>query len=430
MLGWPTGVVVSDPVVRPETSVYGTHYDFMGVGGWISVQTLADMYRIPNDATRINPDLISSGQRKLGMVIKVTNLNTYYEFDITGYNDLNDAAKLISFADNNNFKVKNFGGGNAGNPNYQDVIGLNDELNKKVDKISVTDVLINDSLKVASAKALFDNVKYTNSSTYATVGGLPSGSVLNNKTLKEVFDLIFAAPFMGGSSIIGVTVNNQDPGFSGVTREIGNGDLAATVSWTVTKKSNAITSIAVDGTTVILTNGMTIPGLPDATQSGTVNRNIGANGTGIQSYSIAVRDSANTDLGSTSNAINWFHRRYYGTSATTPVALKAGLADRSIQIYGLSGFTSQLSSSRALNNNYNCTGGRFIYYLYPKNGGVNIFPSKGYDQVTAGVKNGVNDFSAYTCENVSIQDRFGFARDYYIFYTGFQTGSSVNINVP
>jgi len=422
---WPTGVVVSDPIVRPEEAIYGTHYDYMGVGGWISVPTLADMYLIPNHPQIINADGISSGQRKLGMVVKITDLNSYYEFDIVSYNSLTVAQKLVAFADNNNFKTKIFG--NGGQINYQDVTGLDTELAKKVDKTSIVNVASQDATKVVSAKGLDDALKYTIASTGITVGGLNSGSTINGKSIKEVFDMIFAAPFQAGSSSMSLTINNQDPGYSSTTREYGNADIAATITWYVNKRTNTISTINVDGTSITLNSAMTASGF--GSQTGTLFRNVGLDGSGIQSFSMAVQDSAGTALGSSSNTIDWYHRRYWGTSATVPTDFKTGLSNGTILINSYPGFASQFGHTRALNNNYNCTGGKYIYYLFPKDGGTGISANKGFAQVTGGVLNGVNAFSSFACESVTLTDRFSVRREYFVFYTGFQTGSNVNINV-
>lgn len=423
---WPTGVVVSDPIVRPQTSIYGTHFDFMGVGGWMSVPSLDTMYSIPNNASTINADGISSGQRKLGMIIKVTDLNVYYEFDIPGYNSLATTDKLISFADNNNFRVKSIGA--SGQVEISNVNGLTAALNTKVDKTSITDSAQNDSTLVASAKALFTSIMYSNSGTSIAVGGIAAGTIINNQTVKQVLDLMFAPAFAAGVSSASLAMNNLDPSFNSNNREYGNADLATTLSWSVTKRSNAIATAVIDGTSITLNPAMTVAGLPEANQTGTVLRSIGLNATGVQSFGFAVRDSVNNNIGSTSNSISWYHRRYYGTSATAPADLKTGLSSNTISIYGLSGFSSAPASVRSLNTNYNCAGGKYIYYLYPKNGGTGVLV--GFDQVSGGVYNGVNSFSAYTCESVLLMDRFNIQREYYIFYTGYQTGSNINISIP
>ena len=422
---WPNGVVVSDPIVRPVEAVYGTHYDYMGIGGWISVPNIADMYIIPNNPDIINPDGISSGQRKLGMIIKVTDLNTYYEFDIAGYNSLTVVQQLLAFADNNNFKIKNFGSGGA--VNYADVIGLDLALAKKIDKISIVNVASTDVTTVISAKGLLDATVYTNTNTAITVGGLVAGSNLTNKTIIQVLDLIFAPAFQPGSSSISTSVNNPDPGYTSTMREFGNTDLGVTVSWNANKGTNAINTIIVDATNFTINANMLVAGLPSATQTGQVTRLIGASSASPQSFAMVVKDSANNQLGSSSNTVHWYHRFYYGTLVTPPSVLKANLTSGSMLPYGLAGLTSGPCINRSLNVNYDCTGGKYIYYLFPKSGGVNI--TLGFAAITGGVLNGVNTFSAFTCDSVTITDRFSVARDYYIFYTGYQTGPAVNINV-
>jgi len=58
-------------------SFYGTHYSHLGIGGFVELPTLQDMYDIP--WTSLNSNGFSTGRRKLGMIVYVIENNKYYQ---------------------------------------------------------------------------------------------------------------------------------------------------------------------------------------------------------------------------------------------------------------------------------------------------------------------------------------------------------------
>jgi len=110
--------LLSSPYSVPRTSVQGTNYSILGIGGWVEVANISDLSlsfsgvglqqstgnTIPinfyvGNGTPFNPtyislnsDNFSSGRRRLGMVAYVQETNKAYQFQIDNYESLWNAA--------------------------------------------------------------------------------------------------------------------------------------------------------------------------------------------------------------------------------------------------------------------------------------------------------------------------------------------------
>lgn len=77
----------------------------------------------------------------------------------------------------------------------------------------------------------------------------------------------------------------------------------------------------------------------------------------------------------------------------------------------------ELTTSRAKSITYDCTGGRFPIYAWPKNLGA-----------LSGVTVGGLAFSDYTVTEMSFTNAQGYTQDYYVFaFNTIQTGSAINV---
>jgi len=111
--------VLGTPSVR-NTDLFGTHFSVYGVGGYMEVYNVSDLYyTIPSntygviqysgntipinfskgsgttfslDSLTLNSDLISSGRRRLGMLVYVYETDQIYQFNINNYDSLWSAA--------------------------------------------------------------------------------------------------------------------------------------------------------------------------------------------------------------------------------------------------------------------------------------------------------------------------------------------------
>jgi hypothetical protein len=73
-----------NPLTMPlvPTTYKGTHFSHGGIGGYVEVPTLDDLYAITSDdgpSAPINPDGVTSGRRKIGMIVYVIKDKKYYQ---------------------------------------------------------------------------------------------------------------------------------------------------------------------------------------------------------------------------------------------------------------------------------------------------------------------------------------------------------------
>lgn len=151
--------------------------------------------------------------------------------------------------------------------------------------------------------------------------------------------------------------------------------------------------------------------------SQSINQGIGALPTGDRAYNI-------TGLGLTSNR-TW---TLSATDGTTPRTANTTVSFLPKRYWGpweddapdntdILTLSQELASGRAKAVTYNCTGGRFPIYAWPKSFGA-----------LAGVTVGGLAFSDYTVSEMSFTNAQGYTQDYYVFtFNGIQTGAAINV---
>jgi hypothetical protein len=112
------GTVVASPIVPGSSSVdkYGTHYSFLGVGGYQEFGTIAERNAIPLDILgRLGNDGLSSGRRRLGMLVYVGETNTLYQLNVpfASWTGLTTINKVSTLGNNSNWVPFAAGGGDA-----------------------------------------------------------------------------------------------------------------------------------------------------------------------------------------------------------------------------------------------------------------------------------------------------------------------------
>lgn len=223
----------------------------------------------------------------------------------------------------------------------------------------------------ASASAFFQNPALTP----ITVGGIPSGSTFPTpNTMQEMWDQLLY-PYVGPSA------NLSGPG----TREYG-ASLALTLNWSVTKNSDTITTIIVDGLAQVPTGNSQV-GVKAATGTHSLTPGVSENNI----FSMSVGDGTSVD--NDNYSLVWMNRRFWGyidlasidnpnlttnpgsasmvASLCTDTAIKALTgANANAQLYG-----SELSTSK--NKTY--TGidgaGKHLIFAWPSNVGGALTPS-------------------------------------------------------
>jgi hypothetical protein len=122
------GTVLASPVVvgNSLTDAYGTHYSILGIGGYQEFLTISERNGIPIDSlNRLGDDGLSSGRRRLGMLIYVSETDIVYKLSLQ-YNiwtGLTTSNKVAALADNNNWLPFTSGsGGDAIKKKYTQVL--------------------------------------------------------------------------------------------------------------------------------------------------------------------------------------------------------------------------------------------------------------------------------------------------------------------
>lgn len=118
------GTVLASPVVTGNynTDTYGTHFSFLGVGGWQELQATSDRDAIPVDSLgALDPTGLSSGRRRLGMLVYVVQTDTIYQLYVpyNVFSGLTSTAKVSALANNSNWQQFSTGGGDAIKKKYQ-----------------------------------------------------------------------------------------------------------------------------------------------------------------------------------------------------------------------------------------------------------------------------------------------------------------------
>lgn len=138
-----TGTLLASPIVNGSSGdTYGTHHSVLGVGGFQEYDTIADRNNLPvNSVNGLEFDGISSGRRRLGMIVYVREVDTTYQLKIpaTTWNSLTNTQKVSALGNNNNWEEFQLGSGTGSGERIEksytqtshgfqigDVVGWND----------------------------------------------------------------------------------------------------------------------------------------------------------------------------------------------------------------------------------------------------------------------------------------------------------------
>src|SRR5579859_5915945 len=122
-MSYPLGTVVASPVVGGSAAdTYGTHYSYLGVGGWQEFATLSQRDAIPVDALgNLDASGQGSGRRRLGMLVFIHQTDTVYQLFVPygTWTGLTNTQKVTALANNSNWVLfSSGGGGDAIKKNY------------------------------------------------------------------------------------------------------------------------------------------------------------------------------------------------------------------------------------------------------------------------------------------------------------------------
>jgi hypothetical protein len=237
----------------------------------------------------------------------------------------------------------------------------------------IDDVQILASQSASASNAIY----YSNSNpTTQTVGGISVGSTFGGThSIQEMFDLLLY-PYVAPVGTL--SIPNSNP------RQFG-GSTSVSISWTATKNKNTITSIKVDGSTVVPTGN---------TQTGT-KISIGTHSTSpgtqvVQSFTMSVGDGVTTVTSSTT--LVWQNKVYWGKvnlssisnpNLTTDPSYSNSVGDVTTDsiIKGLTG--AGVSPGSVLSNSFSKTytnidgGGMYLVFAWPSVFGTPKFTVNG-----------------------------------------------------
>jgi len=116
-MAYPLGTVVASPVVGGSSGdTYGTHYSYLGVGGWQEFASLNERNNIPTDTLgNLDASGLGSGRRRLGMLVYVAETDTIYQLFLPypSWTGLTSSQKVSALANNSNWIEFSSGGGDA-----------------------------------------------------------------------------------------------------------------------------------------------------------------------------------------------------------------------------------------------------------------------------------------------------------------------------
>jgi hypothetical protein len=178
----------------------------------------------------------------------------------------------------------------------------------------------------------------------------------------------------------------------GGIRQFGN-NAGFTLTWSVTRNTNPITSIVVDG--------VTIPVIDGNSQTGTQAAVIATPNTN-QTYTITAQDAG----GFTSNAsttVTFRNKRFFFTDSDNLVGLSDSAISTAVKTF--EGSSSEFATGRAKSTFTITPSGEFFYYVIPASFGTPIFTINGLVN---------NDFTEV---NFQFDNSDGFTSSYNLYRT-------------
>ena len=218
-----------------------------------------------------------------------------------------------------------------------------------------------DEVQTIASQSASASSYYTNSNPVpVTIGGITAGmSFSGTYSIQQMFDMLLYPYIPLTTSITG-----------GTTLEFGNPSLLIPLSWSVTKNSNTITSILVNGVPVVPTGN---------SQAGVASGNAIQNVTTI--FGITASDGTTTVSATTQ--VVWRNARYWGVYNSFG-------ALNSAQIMGLTGAGvgsgigpgpggagKELSTTRVQTRNGIDGGGNYLTFAWPTSFGTPTFVING-----------------------------------------------------
>ncbi len=176
------------------------------------------------------------------------------------------------------------------------------------------------------------------------VGGASIGTTFSG-TVQQALDKILY-PYIGPASSLS----------GGGVREFG-ATTSTTLNWSVTKNTDSIFSITVNGTPIVPTGNSQA-----GSQAANATQNVST------TFNMSAQDTPTGSITNSSTSISWLNKRYWGTNSTFT-------ALNSAQILALSG--NELSATRVQNRDGINGGGNYLVFAWPTLFGTPTFVING-----------------------------------------------------
>ena len=194
---------------------------------------------------------------------------------------------------------------------------------------------------IMSQKAVSDRIQYTNSTpTPTAVGGIKAGTTFDKTPINDVLNMLlypYQNPSFSAFSIGGQSSGNFELGYT----YPGGSKL---FTWSISNPDN------VKENSIILNSES---GLPNTGSKSQTVASITKNTVSSHTFTIKAQNSNNVEFTRTIT-FNWLAKRFWGVSE-----------EESVTDEMIKSFSNELSSSRVKTVNYDGTGGKYPYFIYP-----------------------------------------------------------------
>lgn len=211
------------------------------------------------------------------------------------------------------------------------------------------------SVQTTASQSASASTYYTNLTPVpVTVGGISAGTTFSNKSMQEMWDALLY-PYIAPAVSLGCSPTSKELGAS----------TAVTLSWSVTKNSNSITSIIVDGL-VIVPTGNNQSGTKAATSTQNVNT----------TFTMTASDGTTTVP--TSATVYWYNAIYWGKTSTFAAPSMAIVGSQPAWADGASvGSGKTLASSKSGSYAGINGAGQYLVFAWPSTFGTPTFTING-----------------------------------------------------
>lgn len=272
-------------------------------------------------------------------------------YSVTGF----EAVTATDLYDNVDDLLKNLLDNNSNLIDPIDIRSPVYSLWKKVDDLSVV---------VATAASASVSLFYSNSTpTPVTIGGIPAGSTFSNLTISQMFDKLLY-PYQ--SPVVSISVSGSNQAEYGYPVPLSS----ITLNWSVTKKTNDISSITVNSVPYS-TGGPPWSTSVAGSQTTTGFYPVSPGASYVQTFPISVNDGTGTY--NSSATFTWMNRIFWGNVSLSSISNpnlfynpgSASMVSSIVTDTVIQNLSSQLSTTKNKSYSQIGGGGNYLVFAWP-----------------------------------------------------------------